>query len=191
MDDSRQASETRKKVYLAGPEVFLPDAPELGARKKQICLHHGFDAGFPLDVTPDPGADESDVPLLIFDICVEMMDSCDLVIANLTPFRGVSVDVGTAAEVGYMYAQHKPVFGYTNDMRDYAGRVKARRLAVAGQVVEDYGFFDNLMCEGAVQRSGGRVERRRVPNAQLFTALEGFEACVRQAALVLGVTARD
>ena len=41
------------------------------------------------------------------------MRSCDLLIANLTPFRGVSMDSGTAFEVGFMRALGRPVLGYT------------------------------------------------------------------------------
>jgi len=32
------------------------------------------------------------------------------------------MDVGTAVEIGYMHAQGKPVFGYTNVAADYADR---------------------------------------------------------------------
>ena len=41
-------------VYLAGPDVFLANALALGARKKEICRAHGFDALFPLDDQLDP-----------------------------------------------------------------------------------------------------------------------------------------
>ncbi len=34
-------------VYLAGPEVFLPDAIELGDRKKRLCAAYGFEGPFP------------------------------------------------------------------------------------------------------------------------------------------------
>jgi nucleoside 2-deoxyribosyltransferase len=29
------------KIYLAGPDVFLPDAIEIGRRKAAICACHG------------------------------------------------------------------------------------------------------------------------------------------------------
>ena len=51
-----------------------------------------------------------------------LMRSCDLLIANLTPFRGVSMDAGTAFEVGFMRALGQPVLGYTN----VVGRLSAR-----------------------------------------------------------------
>ncbi len=44
-------------VYLAGPEVFLPDAIELGERKKRLCRAYGFEGLYPLDneITPASG----------------------------------------------------------------------------------------------------------------------------------------
>ena len=86
------------------------------------------------------------------------------------------MDVGTAVEVGYMHAQGKPVFGYTNVAADYVAR-----CADDGCDIEAFGFHDNLMCEGPVWRSGGSVVRGDVVPAELWTNLEAFEACVRQA----------
>jgi len=41
------------KIYLAGPDVFLPDALEVGKRKREICARHGLRGLFPLDNTGD------------------------------------------------------------------------------------------------------------------------------------------
>ncbi len=45
--------------------------------------------------------------------------------ANLTPFRGVSADIGRVFEVAYAFARAKPVFGYMNCVADLRGRVTA------------------------------------------------------------------
>ena len=37
------------KVYLAGPDVFLPDAVEIGRQKVAICAVHGLVGLYPLD----------------------------------------------------------------------------------------------------------------------------------------------
>ena len=165
------------RAYLAGPEVFLPDAIAVGEAKKAICADHGIEGVYPLDgpaLAFEPGA--------IFDRCIEHLDACDLVIANLTPFRGPSMDVGTAVEMGYALGAGKPVFGYTNVADDYRARV-----ADDGLFVEDFGLADNLMCEGAVGRHGGTVVRVAVDpaddgSAALLADLVGFRAAVRQAA---------
>lgn len=164
------------RIYLAGPDVFLPDARTIGERKKAICRQYGFDGAFPLDDTILPEGTMTEVGHAIFDHCVAMMDRCDLAVANMTPWRGVSMDVGTAVEVGYLYARGRPVFGYTNVAMDLSERV-----AADGYEIEAFGFHDNLMCEGPVWRSGGEIVRTTVKPGEEFTDVRAFEACVKQA----------
>ena len=42
------------KIYLAGPDVFLPDAIEIGRRKADICARHGLTGLYPLDNVSRP-----------------------------------------------------------------------------------------------------------------------------------------
>src|ERR1022692_1449458 len=114
---------TKPVVYLAGPEVFLPNAVEIGKAKVAICRRHGLDAIFPFEPLESIATSPADRGHEIFLQCVAMMTRCNLVIANMTPFRGASMDVGTAVEIGYMYGQGHPIFGYTNVMDDYDVRV--------------------------------------------------------------------
>lgn len=168
--------EMTRVAYLAGPDVFLPDAAEVGERKKRICAAHGLEGCFPLDgELPPPDAGRDAFARACFAQMIAFMDAADLAIANLTPFRGPSMDVGTAVEVGYMHARARPVFGYTSDPRDYAERVTADTLEV-----EDLGLADNLMIEGAVRASGGEVVRASA--AGDLSALEAFEVCVERVA---------
>ena len=41
----------KSRVYLAGPEVFLRNALEVGARKKDLCAAYGYKPGRPLWIT--------------------------------------------------------------------------------------------------------------------------------------------
>jgi len=52
------------KIYLAGPDVFLPDAVEIGRRKAEICARHGLTGLYPLDNAIDLSA--RDASLTIF-----------------------------------------------------------------------------------------------------------------------------
>jgi nucleoside 2-deoxyribosyltransferase len=52
------------KIYLAGPDVFLPDATEIGRRKAEICTRHGLSGLYPLDNAVDLSA--NDASLRIF-----------------------------------------------------------------------------------------------------------------------------
>jgi nucleoside 2-deoxyribosyltransferase len=168
------------RVYLAGPDVFFPNAVEIGQAKKDICAQFGFEGVYPLDADfsrlPESG-NAADTGYMSFALMVELMDTCDLVIANMTPFRGPSMDVGTAVEIGYMHGRGKPVFGYTNVVADYADRVEPDRF-----FVEPFGLVDNCMVEGPVREGGGVVVRAGVPADEVYTSLAGFTECVRQAA---------
>ena len=170
------------RAYLAGPEVFLPDAAAIGAAKRAVCAEHGLVGVFPLDPLDGrvPDLDGS----AIFAHCVAHLDAADLVIANLTPFRGPSADVGTAVEIGYALGRGLPVFGYTNVTADYRDRVDPE----PGWLVEDFGFADNLMCEGTVRAHGGEVVRTAVAGdpATVLADLTGFRAVVARAAATLG-----
>jgi len=167
-----------RRVYLAGPDVFFPDAIEVGRRKKAICSEHGFEGVFPLDAELDlAGLAPPEQGYRCFDAMVELMEGCDLVIANLTPFRGPSMDVGTAVEIGYMHGRSKPVFGYTNVATSYADRVAPDQF-----LIEPFDLVDNLMVEGPIHSTGVHVVRSSVPGEKIYVSFEGFRACVALAA---------
>ena len=100
------------KIYLAGPDVFLPDAVEIGRRKAEVCAYHGLTGLYPLDNSIDPTA--AGASLTIFKSNEAMMESADAIIANLTPFRGPSADAGTVYELGYMAGRGKLCLAYSD-----------------------------------------------------------------------------
>jgi nucleoside 2-deoxyribosyltransferase len=177
------------KIYLAGPDVFLPDAVEIGRRKAAICARHGVSGLYPLDNAIDRSAGE--VSLNIFKGNEAMMDAADAIIANLTPFRGFSADAGTAYELGYMAARGKLCLGYSNDPSIYAERVRritevksqdGRLVDAKGLTVEDFGLSDNLMMIHALDLHGCRLVTPREAPEDIWHDLTAFEACVRMAA---------
>lgn len=179
----------RPSVYLAGPEVFLSDAAALGAAKQSICAAHGLVGLFPAEATDALGRLDHLPPpdrgQRFFEAITAQIDRCVAVIANMTPFRGPSTDVGTAWEIGYAYARGLPVFAYTNSAVHYGERVTAD-----GMVVEAFDLADNLMLEASVVASGGVVERhdaaaRHLTGAAAIALLDGFEPCVERAAAVI------
>jgi len=175
------------RIYLAGPEVFLPNAHEVGAAKVALCAARGFVGLYPgAEDAPLP-ADRSAWAGAIYRRCVAMMRSADIIIANLTPFRGPSADVGTVFELGYMAALGKPCFAYSSDgdsLLDRTRRLDARIRHDAtqdawidheGLTVEDFDQFDNLMLPGGLTAP---VARRVVPASDRFTDLAAFRACL-------------
>jgi nucleoside 2-deoxyribosyltransferase len=119
-----------------------------------------------------------------------MMEACDIVIANLTPFRGASADSGTLVEIGWFLGRGRPVFGYSNVAMPFAERSPTQVAAVAdplaGLAVEGFSLPDNLMVAGAVEYGGG-LPMTLPPDgiSRCFNALDVFECCVAAAARAL------
>ncbi len=177
------------KAYLAGPDVFLPDAVAHARRKMAICARHGIEGRPPLneDVGPIQDMSDADAWATIYRKDIAMMEECDIIIANLTPFRGVSADGGTLIEVGWFLGRGRPVFGYSNSAAAFAERCREQTAALPdpmpGLSVEGFGLPDNLMIQGAAVQGGGHPivlphDGRNRP----FDSLDVFEACVTQAA---------
>ncbi|MEF3366702.1 nucleoside 2-deoxyribosyltransferase [Methylocystis sp. 9N] len=166
-------------VYLAGPDIFLPHAQEIGRLKKARCEHHGFVGLFPLDAELSLERGDA-MSTRIFEANIALMRRSDAVIANLTPFRGPSADVGAVFEIGFAFALEKPVFAYTNHGASY--RERALNCAGDGMSVENFGLLDNLMIVEAIRAQGWDIVVRDPPAERRFEDLDGFEHCLRQAA---------
>jgi len=183
------------KVYLAGPDVFLPDAAEIGRGKVGLCARYGLVGLFPLDNEVD--LDASNPSLQIFRGNEAMMNEADAVIANLTPFRGPGADAGTVYELGYMAGRGKLCLGYSNDPSCYADRVReftsvmyrdSHLVDAQGLTVEDFGLSDNLMMIHALDFHGCALVTPPQKPADIWADLSAFEICVRMAAARLGVS---
>jgi len=169
------------RIYLAGPEVFLPDPLAFGAAKKSICARHGMTGVFPLDA-PAPMPSGPPDWRRIHAANEAHIQGCDALVANLTPFRGVAADPGTVFELGYMRGLGRPVFGYTHEPADYRQRVggvlrpDGRWYDADGLEIEDFGLAENLMLEGAILASGGVLLRAETARGWADLAL--FERCL-------------
>ena len=180
------------KVYLAGPEVFLANARQQLDRKIELTRAAGLLPVSPGDFVIPPQPTKRQFGLAISEIDEQMMDSADAIIANLTPYHSVSADVGTCFELGYMCAQGKLAYAYTNVAANMAarttahyggdvftdvnGRLRGRRDGLA---VEDVDMADNLMMQGGVERRGGRLIIHDAPPGEIYTDTTAFEACLR------------
>ncbi|MGD9670746.1 MAG: nucleoside 2-deoxyribosyltransferase [Hyphomicrobiaceae bacterium] len=181
----------RSRIYLAGPEVFLPDfgKPVFDA-KKEMCNDFGFIGVSPMDgeLSLD-GLCPFAQGVAIYRGNLEHMGRCDAIVANMTPFRGVSMDAGTAFEMGYMAARDKPVLGYTHVTTSFEERStryyehecsSAIEAYSAGTTIERFDMPDNLMMVGAVDCTGHPVHKVAVPRGAELTALAGFRLCLQK-----------
>ncbi|MCF8480061.1 MAG: nucleoside 2-deoxyribosyltransferase [Rhodospirillum sp.] len=146
------------RLYLAGPDVFEADPLSVAGRLKDACAARGFDGVFPLDsglsLAEMGKSCQADA---IYRANIDLIQSCDGLVANMAPFRGPSMDVGTAFEMGYASALDLPVIGYSDlGAGTYLDRVliqyrgcliqrDGRWWDSDGLEVEDFGLLDNLM----------------------------------------------
>jgi nucleoside 2-deoxyribosyltransferase len=169
----------RPFVYLAGPDVFYPEAPARGERMKAALAERGMAGLFPLDGALDPGdfPDPAAFALAIANACEAHILKADMGLFNIQPWRGPEADEGTAYELGFMAALGKPVVLYTSDPRPFAERIAAD------------------VYQGGVYRDGPVMRGRR--DSMTIEDFEGFaanlmlvNACTRSARLALGAGAR-
>jgi len=131
----------KPKLYLAGPEVFLPEALVYAEQQRTLCEHYGFTPLHPVDNGPTFGERSVEALARLYDAVklfrqeplrnlmalssedmrcamkiylgnIKHVRECDIVVANCNAFRGALVDDGTAYELGLGNGLGKPTYGY-------------------------------------------------------------------------------
>ena len=183
------------RIYLAGPEVFLKNATAVLHTKKTLCSRYGHEGVTPFDA--DLGTIENDFEsgLRIAKSNEALIDACDAVIANISPFRGLHADVGTVYELGYARAKGKVLYAYTHQADTHATRTMEYynhnvrpdtyglpREIFGGTLIDDFGMVENAMVDGGVHLSGGRILIHRVSflkPTDLLQEVTGLELCLK------------
>jgi len=146
------------KVYLAGPDVFYPDNKAI--EKKTKLEEKNFSPLYPLDNENeiDNFANDRETARKIAAANEKMIEDCDIVLANMRPWYGPSMDVGTVYEIGYARKANKIIVGYyEKPVELFADRVKQSSVHKEGMAVEDFKMEDNLMIVSAIESSKGFI----------------------------------
>ena len=155
-----------KKVYMAGPDIFRVEWPETAMRIVGTCEAWGFEPLLPIPAERSldhPGVSGITVPgtapdaRRVFEACLEMVRSCDAVVADITPFRGDEPDSGTVFEIATAYSLRKPVIAYTRDTQltherhahNGSSTKNGAMLCRSGLLVERFGLPCNVMVAQA------------------------------------------
>lgn len=155
------------KIYLAGPDVFM--APNKVAEHfqhlKDLCTKYGFTGLSPFDNTID--LDKYPTPhekgMAIYKGNHDLVKQCEVVIANLVPFRGINVDDGTAWEIGAGAALGKRLYGYTTlynetieqRTKNYPYFKEIMKVDSEFPDIETFAYPTNLMLSCSILESGG------------------------------------
>ncbi|MDM0014548.1 nucleoside 2-deoxyribosyltransferase [Variovorax sp. J22P168] len=171
--------QTLPRVYLAGPDVFLPDCAARFDSLRALCSACGLIGVPPSDGDFEAGGSDDERAARIYEGNIALIRAADGVIANLSNFRGQEPDSGTVFEVGFAIALGKPVVAYGVPDGSYAERVAAAipcsrdaagitRERASGLMVEGLGQRLNLMlarsadiepsAEAALRRLAARLQ---------------------------------
>lgn len=152
------------KIYLAGPDVFRANAIEHLNSLKELCDKYNFIGLAPLDNTIEIAEKDKGTPLhsnLIFKSNVSLIRQCDVIIANIIPFRGACADDGTAWEIGFGYALGKKIYGYS-EFNNFSLKAITNIMFELDRQdefteIEDFGNTVNLMLADSIKESGGKI----------------------------------
>ncbi|MFA5366358.1 MAG: nucleoside 2-deoxyribosyltransferase [Dehalococcoidia bacterium] len=148
-------------IYLAGPDVFRANAMEHFAEMKALCNKYDFEGMSPFDNENVFKGEQysKEHGVFIFKINVNVIKLCDVIIANLVPFRGACIDDGTAWEMGCGYANNKILYGYTPwCYRTLVASTPDFLINVTFPNVEHFGDnCVNLMIQHSIELSGGEI----------------------------------
>lgn len=156
------------KIYAAGPQYLLPNVEEHTAWQHSVCVRHGYTLLSPSDKDIDFTLPPQELSAVIYSSNIELIKSCDVVIADCNPWRGVGIDDGAAYELGFAAALGKPIYGYVKTMDSLTQRTidtfglemneVGKYLDKDGFVVgDDFGTSINLMMQNGMQAQGGRL----------------------------------
>ena len=118
-----------KKIYIAGPlfnvheKKYLEEIAEvLEGADFECFLPHRDQTGIDPEELKNNEMSQATKDI-IFQTDIEALKEADLIVALVT---GQDIDSGTASEIGFMYANNKPVIAITAEERRY------RNLFTAG-----------------------------------------------------------
>ena len=131
-----------KKVYIAGP-LFNSHEKHYLEKISQVLEDNGFDFFLPHRDQIGISEKELENPIMtaatkekIFNNDLTALEDSDLTVALLT---GQDIDSGTAAEIGFSYANNKPVIAITASERRF------RNLFVEGMISKTIDEIDTLV----------------------------------------------
>lgn len=158
----------KKKIYLAGFDVFYPDAKAVLDQKKLLCEKYGFKGLAPLDNEVDLSQSKASLRKTIYEANIALIEDSDILCVNLNAFRHGEPDAGSVFEVGYGAALGKRVYIYVDSSESMLEKTKANDTGCSykddmwfdgnGLIIEDFDGMFNLMITESSTIINGTLE---------------------------------
>lgn len=158
----------KKKIYLAGFDVFYPNAIEVLDEKKKLCEAYGFIGLAPLDNEVDFSQSKEKIREVIYKANVELMREADILCVNLNAFRHGEPDPGTVFEIGYGAGLGKEIYIYVDSTDTMLEKTRANDPQCTckdgvwfdgnGLMIEDFDGMFNLMITESTTIINGNLK---------------------------------
>lgn len=158
-------------VYVAGPRRYAPDAIEHYARIKEVGESFGWSIITPVDPAQweDPGNrgcvwEPEEDPFAwagrMFARFVSHVESCDVLVGDLSDFHGYEPQQDVSFECGMAYQLNKGLWGHMHDATLAKDRipnfgVESEYRDQTGANVEDFDYPINLMFSSSMEITEG------------------------------------
>lgn len=158
------------KLFLADSNIFYKDCTVRVEKNIDLCEKLGFEAFHPLksNFHASPDMTPNEMAVAIAQNNLKQLDTSDILVAELEPFRGNEVDTGVAFEIGYMTAKGKKIYAYMKDTtttycqrynpKSYDEQDRVHRDEL-GRRIEEFGMPANLMVGANVILVQGGFEQ--------------------------------
>ena len=158
----------KKKIYLAGFDVFYPNAIEVLQQKKKLCEKYGYIGLAPLDNEVDFTQPKEIIREDIYKANVNLMNEADIFCVNLNAFRHGEPDSGTVFEIGYAAGLGKDAYIYVDSNESMLEKTQSHDDKCVykdglwfdknGLIIEDFNGMFNLMITQSSTIINGNLE---------------------------------
>jgi nucleoside 2-deoxyribosyltransferase len=132
-------------LYIAGPECFYHRGYSLWHAQRKLAEYYGFNVVLPNE-TPLK-LDHEDLRLnadAIFANLKKVIETTNIIIADLELFRGPAADCGTLFELGMAYAKGARLYGYTRDKRAMIHKNQGYYFPETSRSAEQSRYYQDL-----------------------------------------------
>lgn len=141
----------RKNVYIASAKRYEKNATEYFSSLKRAFEKERISIVTPIDSLPEFPVPQTEDPFKLaawrFKTNLALLNAADIIVADLSDYRGFEPNNDVAFECGYAYGKGKKCFACMPDIRTMQQRIPQRLEGgdIAGNVVENFDLPINLM----------------------------------------------
>ena len=121
------------KLYITGPQKYFPNGLAELKMYKAVAEYYGFEVVNDFSYV-EKGLEEYE------PIDRTFLDDCDIVIADVNPFRGGEPESSTIFDLGIAFSKKKRIYTHVHDMRDVIHKYPNAHYDEAGRTIDQHGL---------------------------------------------------